>query len=387
MTTVAPAGVRFYPGSQAVPAGAVHTTPLGYDRAGIPVGTPLPVPASAELVDRLSRCGEVEVAFNGKLGDALLALSAVRALTDWLGLRPSSAPVTVRAVGPYAGLIARSGLVMQAPVAASNGKRAVIGDWTAIQAHAAEAAVSLVCDPAAPPCWSSDGRAYPDLPARYYLALERRLGVRLSGTAPFAPMLATGPSGLVEQLRSAGWFNGLTIAAITATSWPERKDYTAQRFTELAERIAETQQSQARLLLIGGQRDGGVHIATESPRRHVQVLHLDGMPADHLADLFPHCDLVVGNDTGLTHLAGMTRRSDGAGPPVVGLYARHSHSKWRTGLPHHHAVATRFSERMHQGDLCPVRDAIAPETDVHLDAITPASLANLCVEVLNGGRR
>ncbi|MFD4814607.1 lipopolysaccharide heptosyltransferase family protein, partial [Streptomyces sp. NPDC058418] len=105
----------------------------------------------------------------------------------------------------------------------------------------------LVLDPAAPPCWSSDSRAHPGLPARHYLALERRLGIRLSGTAPFAPLLATGPNELVEELRSVGWLNGLTIAAITATSWPERKDYTAQCYIALAEHVAEARQSQARL--------------------------------------------------------------------------------------------------------------------------------------------
>lgn len=52
--------------------------------------------------------------------------------------------------------------------------------------------MSLVLDPATPPCWSSDGRAHQDLPARHYLALERRLGVRPPDTAAFAPALATG---------------------------------------------------------------------------------------------------------------------------------------------------------------------------------------------------
>lgn len=384
MTAVAPAEIRFHPGSNVTPAGAVHTVPLGYDRDDIPVGAPLPFPASAELVNRLSRCGEIDVAFEGKLGDTLLALSAVRALTDWLQLH--SVRMAVRAAGPYAELIARSGLIGQARASTPRSPRAVIGDRTGVEAHGSEAAVNLVLDPAAPPCWSADGRAHSDLPARHYLALERRLGTRLPGTAPFAPLLSTGPNKLVEELRSTGWLNGLTIAAVTATSWPERKDYTAQRYIELAERVAEAQQSQARLLLIGGNPGDG-RITPEAPRRHVQVLHVDGVSADHLTDLFPYCHLVVGNDTGLTHLAAVARDRDGGGPSVVGLYARHSHSKWRTGLPHHHAVATGLSDRMHQGDLCPVRDAIVAHTDVHMAAFPPASLAHVCLALLNGVRR
>ncbi|WP_405616562.1 lipopolysaccharide heptosyltransferase family protein [Streptomyces sp. NBC_01511] len=368
-----------------IPAGAVHTTPLGYDRDSVPAGAPLSLAASAELVHRLSGCGEVVAVFEGKLGDTLLALSGVRAVLDWLRLR--SVRVAVRAVGPYAGLIARTGLITRPQATAPNGHRAVIGDHAGIEAHGSTAAVSLVLDPAAPPCWSTDGRAHPDLPARHYLALERRLGIRLPATAPFVPTLATRPNDLVEELRSAGWLSRLNIAAITATSWPECKDYTARRYITLAEHIAEAHQTQARLLLIGGNPGDGPCVTAEAPRRHVQVLRLDGIPADHLADLFPHCHLIVGNDTGLTHLAAMARGRDGGSPPVIGLYARHSHSKWRTGMPHHHAIATDLSERMHQGDLCPVRDAITPDTDVHMDAFPPDALAQVSLELLNGMER
>lgn len=384
MTTVAPAGIRFHHGSLVIPTGAVHTTPLGYDRGGVPVGAPLPLAATTELVHRLSGCGEVVVAFEGKLGDTLLALSGVRSVLDWLRLR--SVRVAVRAAGPYTGLIARTGLITQPQASTPSGWRAVIGDRPGIEAHGSKAAVSLVLDPATPPCWASDSRAHPDLPARHYLALERRLGIRLPAVAPFVPTLATGPDNLVEELRSVGWLGGLTIAAITATSWPERKDYTAQRFITLTEHVAEAHQTQARLLLIGGDTGDGLRITAEAPRRHVQVLRLDGMPADHLVDLFPHCHLIVGNDTGLTHLAAMARGRDGGSSPVIGLYARHSHSKWRTGLPHHHAVATHLSDRMHQGDLCPVRDAIAPDTEAHMDAFPPAALAQAGLELLNGVR-
>ncbi|MGI5530984.1 hypothetical protein ACQEVX_27460 [Streptomyces syringium] len=102
------------------------------------------------------------VAFDGKLGDTLLALSGVCALLDWLRLR--SVRVAVRAVGPYAGLIARAGLITKPQTTRPSGWRAVIGDRTGIETHGSEAAVRLVLDPAAAPCWSSDSRAHPDLP-------------------------------------------------------------------------------------------------------------------------------------------------------------------------------------------------------------------------------
>jgi hypothetical protein len=178
MTTVTPAGIRFHPGSLVVPAEAVHTTPLGYDRDGIPIGAPLPLAASTELVQRLSGCGEVVVAFEGKLGDTLLALSGVRAVLDWLRLR--SVRVAVRAAGPYAGLIARTGLLTRPQATAPSGWRAVIGDRAGVETHGSEATVSLVFDrataaltPTCPPVttwpWSVDSASaclaqHPSLP-------------------------------------------------------------------------------------------------------------------------------------------------------------------------------------------------------------------------------
>lgn len=385
MTTLAPAGILFRPGTQNVAAHSVHTTPLGYDRATIPVGTPLPLPAAAELVDRLNTCDEIDVSFHGKLGDTLLALAAVRALTNWQALRTLS--TTIRATGPYEQLISRSGLLTHtsADAAPGIGRRAVIGDRAGIEACRSQAAVSVVCDPAAPPGWSSDDRAHLDLPARHYLALERRLGIRLPATTPFSPVLTSQRSQLVEELSNSGWLDGMTVAAITATSWPELKDYTPRRYIQIASHIADAHHTRVRLLIIGGDPGtGGRHMSTQSTRSGVEILYLDGIPADDLADVFPHCRLVIGNDTGLTHLAAMSRTPKGDGPPVVGLYARHSHSKWRTGLPHHHAVATALSERMHQGDLCPVRDAITPDTDIHMDAFTPAAVAQHCLDLLDG---
>ncbi|MFI0718316.1 glycosyltransferase family 9 protein [Streptomyces sp. NPDC021224] len=387
MTAPVTNGVRFCPGAEVFDEDAVHTTPLGYDRQRLAPGTPLPMPASAELADRLAECDEVLVSFGGKLGDSLLALATVRAVRDWFDQSRPHASRPFHAEGPYAALIARSGLVTGPLTQPPHGRYAVIGDPESVARHQTEAYASVVCDPAAPPCWATGGQALPDMPARYYLAVERRLGIRLTADAPFAPVLCTTPNRLAQQLHSAGWFNGLTLAAITATSWPERKDYTAQRFTEVAVKLADGGQAQVRLLLVGGSTDGCVRIAAAQAGPGVRALHLDGVPADELADVFPYCDLVMGNDTGLTHLAALSRTAEGGGPAVIGLYARHSHSKWRTGLPHHHALATPFSERMHQGDLCPVRDRIAPTTDVGLDVITPAALARVCGDLLTGADR
>jgi hypothetical protein len=383
-------GYRWHPGTDEVPAVRVHTTPLGYDRGQYAAGAQLPVVPSAELTERLLACRELIVAFHGKLGDTLLALSAVRALTDWLALRHGPGTIPVRAVGPHRQLILRTGLptldLDDARTPTGDGQVLVV-DQAGIAARGHQAAVSVICDPAGPPCWASGGIAHEALPMRYYLGLERRLGQRLPGTPPVAPLLTARPSHLTQSLEAAGWFDGLTLGAITATSWPQLKDYTEERYIELAQHLARHLRRTVHLLLIGGNQPAPASPGGEQAHPHVRLHRLDGVPADHLVDVFAHCDLVVGNDTGLTHLAALSRRDDGTGPHVIALYARHSHSKWRTGWPHHHAVATGFSERMHQGDLCPVRDAITPTHDADLTAITPEALAETCLALLDGSSR
>jgi ADP-heptose:LPS heptosyltransferase len=72
--------------------------------------------------------------------------------------------------------------------------------------------------------------------------------------------------------------------------------------------------------------------------------------------VFASAQVVIGNDTGLTHLAALTERPDGTRPEVIGLYGRHAHTRWTTGGERHHAIATAFSQMLSAADRCPVRD-------------------------------
>lgn len=345
-------------GATHISATGLITTPLGYARDEIEPGSPLPAATASEISRALDRCDEVIFAFDGKLGDTLLACGALVAIVDYLQLTRPDRPLAIRSRGTHRELldqvIALDHVEVHGDTAVPADARTVlIGDRAGLSAARDEVGQALAvidCNPEQPPCWSSGPFAYPFLPARYFLDLERHLGLRLGDHDRFMPTFTT----QVEHPHDVQVF---TIGVITATSWPMRKDYGLDRFLAAVRPLADELEQSIRVVIVPGTTDTRPPTAnTVSPELNIDVLHGAhySLAAQHLAA----CDLVVGNDTGLTHLAAATRRPNGTGPQVIGLYARHSHTKWRTGLPWHHALATEFSQAMHRDDLCPVRDHI-----------------------------
>lgn len=188
------------------------------------------------------------------------------------------------------------------------------------------------------------------LPMRYYLAAEQSLGVRLpADRAPLPRFTAS------EQPRP------FHVVFVSATSWPSRKDYGGIGFAHIAGVLTNRLAAPWTFTLITS-TDAGA-----TPLEEMEVLA--GPDAVDCLDVFASAEIVIGNDTGLTHLAALTERPDGTNPHVIGLYGRHSHTKWTTGTAHHHAVATAFSQLLALADRCPVRD--------HLDDALWSRSANL----------
>lgn len=381
------AAPTLFRGAQRVPVDGLATTPLGYDRDTLSAGETLQGIKAGELKATLDQCDEVVLSFDGKLGDTLLAFGAVAAILDYLKLgRPARLPI-VRALGPYAALLNQTGVldsfdVREVVPAPETARTVLVGDrqgvGLSVGGNAGRVLATFTCDSETPPCWDSGRFAYPALPARYFLSVERELGIRLNSNG-FMPLLrSTSPP-------STGEVGRLRVGIVTATSWPARKDYGLPRFLEAMELLAGTKSVVIEALIVPGREAGPIHDIRPAPD-DVIVEILQGAHFSLIGDRLSACDLVIGNDTGLVHLAAATRASDGSGPQVLGLHARHSHAKWRTGLTWHHALATAFSEAMHQNDLCPVRDKIddrAFGAASDIGAIAPACLADIASELLN----
>lgn len=192
------------------------------------------------------------------------------------------------------------------------------------------------------------------LPMRYYIAAEQTLGIRLPATHGPAPTF----------LSSEG-ARPFRVVFVATTSWPDRKDYGIEGFARIARTLADRLAAPWTFCLITSPETA----STSNGSTNIEFEVVAGADSTDCIDVFASAELVVGNDTGLTHLAALTQRPDGTGPQVVGIYGRHPHTKWTTGSERHHAVATSFSQMLSVADRCPVRD--------HLDEPLWSSAASL----------
>lgn len=310
-----------------------HGGPLVVDQAELPVGQLLPYrraagqsPAATGLAEQISERGWWLQLPAGSLGDLLLGL-AVPA-----GLAAVAPAVPLHYRGPRPDLLARCTLSLATTTPASGPHRVWAGN----------SGIELTVVPERPPAWLDplgDGRVavHTDLPMRYYLELEQQLGLRLPADHAPAPRFRS-PAAVVPG----------RVVFIATTSRPDRKHYGAPNFAALAAALTRYQPGATFVMLT----------AADTAVEPGPWQTITGRAAERCVDELAAAELVIGNDTGLTHLAALTDRDDGTSPQVIGLYARHAHGKWVTGRENHTAIATRFSAMLHAADRCPVRDQI-----------------------------
>ncbi|MEU4533173.1 glycosyltransferase family 9 protein [Micromonospora ureilytica] len=306
-------------------------------REQAPLGRLLPYRrANGEIPPRRARLDAVRetgwrVDFGSRgLGDLLLGLAMAQALHD----ATHDQFETLEYAGRRADLIARCTL----PVTVAYGGGHQLGT------RSSDNALEFDAVPESPPTLLDlvdvdVVEVHAALPMRYYLDIEQTLGARLPASGDPCPRFRS----------TVATPDPFHVVFVATTSRPDRKDYGIDNFAALAEYLTARHTDAWRFSLVtppGHQPPAAVG--------QIEVLH--GPTAVDCIDLFATAELVIGNDTGLTHLAALTIRPDGTQPHVVGLYGRHGYAKWITGSPHHHAVATPFSHLMSVADACPVRD-------------------------------
>ncbi len=332
--------------------GRAHLLP--YDRDSMAPGDVLPMRDERFLRALLA---SRSIYFDGRatnLGDALLGLSYLEAVRDAASL-----------LGLPRGVTASPTIAQLLQVPSTNNP-----PDTAMRISVAQGRDGLFDTNPDLPAFRTPAHVYAALPSRYYLDVERRLGLRLPRNTAFLPALS-GPvaAGRVRPL----------LCYVAASSWPKRKDYGARGYAMVARRIDAITGRDFDHVLIPGLDD------PQETHPPLQTLSPESRDIETLLGLFAEATLVIGNDTGLIHAAAMTTSTSRRG--VIGIYGRHSYLRFTTGHRNQYAIATPFAQAMAFSDLNPVRDRIDDQRYRRAGAvrrIAPEYIAECARRVLDG---
>ncbi|WP_243788023.1 glycosyl transferase family 9 [Saccharopolyspora gloriosae] len=280
-----------------------------------------PEPGCSELVR--SRGWIADLGRRG-IGELLLGLSSVTALREVTG------EVPLHYSGPEAELMRRCSIPVETTKHTWGPHVVRTATAAPVRFRVAPEEQSTWLDQIGP----DEVEVHAALPMRHYLTVEQNLGRRLSAECTPAPRFTSGR--LAEP-----WH----VVFVAVPGWPRNLEFQLADFAAVARALT-------------GMVDAPWRFTVVTARNTAMSDTFDGLPVDvvrepgaaRCVDLFASAELVVGTDSGLTQLAALTERADDGGPQVVGLYSRHAHIKWTTGLPDHHAIATRFAQMLALAD-------------------------------------
>jgi hypothetical protein len=361
---------------------------LPYARDTLQPGTPISgFGKNDAFVHSLAECDEVAVALGfTPLGDSLLFLSAVQACHEYFQLNRFDTPEWVL-LEQHASLLRRCPILQRA---------LIIGDLGALQRRVQDrnrVIVALTDIPSLnlpPPSFvfRKSRNAYPlycdvvgrdhvvefrAMPARYFLSFEMQVGcVLASNPLSGHPGFCFPPSITTEgamPVRVRTWLSESQTrlcALIATTSLPEKKQFGVPRFLDVA-RCLQQHFSGANLAFVLVVSPSQVEL--EDPAAAMAVNHaieslrlavLATKDLDQLGYLFARCALVIGNDTGLSHLASLSSASPGGVlPEVLILYSRHDYTRWTSGRPNVRPIYTPFSDYLRRENLGIATDVVS----------------------------
>jgi hypothetical protein len=355
----------YYPRSELLPGDLIRET-LEYDQL---------------LVDCLDRTDEVCIYFTFKLlGDSLLALSVAQACHDYLSLTRKNKYPKIVLHSTNAPLLLHCPIFRNAQVAVDifspSLTRKVLLTDSEIRAHSNFEYVYATEAYNYPRFYevTSSGafQKFPSRPSRYYLTFERAVGtVLLSDPNTSVPFLVfENDSILKEMLRRELGIDFIDnpsliyCALVATTNLPKKKQFGIKNFLTVAKEISRHFSGRIFHFILIVSRDKSevekeeIKNELQLAKRSFEISVCHSSNLELLGYLLSRCQLIIGNDTGLSHLATISRSNLYVANPVIILYSRHDYSKWTAGTPNVTPIYTEFSEYLRLHCLSPIRDKI-----------------------------
>lgn len=283
-----------------------------------------------------------------KIGDSLLALIGSHAIIDYLKLQGINELVEKIYCGNHFDLISNLSDFKRFKYQ----KNFIINDKTFVISDSNECLSDINLLPEQTHIYKSTKNSFfSSLPQRYYLYIEDILKTRLKLTDL---QILEKKFTFCDNRNFSVNKDCINIGFITSTTLKERKSYPfyPDLLLELSQRIPKN----VDFYWFKGGDNSTFNIRKKKVNGSWVNIIENGSLVEN-AKIFSQLDLVVGNDTGLTHLSAMSQFKNQI-PNVLGLYNRHSLFKWNTGYRNHYCVATPFSYIIGRKDLCPVREKL-----------------------------
>lgn len=353
---------------------------LYYDRPGMHYGEEIEgYRIDEKLKAGLLQCEEVVFSMYWKpLGDSFLFLSVIRATHEFLLIkRPNNFPRYILD-DKFSNLLKHIDILGSAEII----NNAI--DYFKNK-HNSGAKVALVTDDDpftlrnSPAVFNSENYIYPKFtnkkysieytsrPARYFLTFEREVGVRLkSNPNDSLPVFDFKYEKKLEEMIESKYKIELSDStnniAIISQAGEIEKRYGTLKFLNLY-KILKQKLKRSRCFLIANWKE-------ESPEEwfkvkkllatHPDIILIDTEDFEILSYIFSRCRFVIGNDTGFSHLAAMSRNSITEQlPKVFILYSRHDFGKWSTGKTNVIPIATKLAKYLTKNNMSLRRDNIS----------------------------
>lgn len=207
---------------------------------------------------------------------------------------------------------------------------------------------------------------YTSRPARYFLTFEREVGVRLnSNPNDSLPVFDLKDNKKIEEEIKNKYkikiSDDINSIAIISQAGEIEKRYGTLKFLNLY-KILKQKLKRTRCFLIANWKE-------ESPEEwfkvkkmladHKDIILIDTEDFEMLSYIFSRCKFVIGNDTGFSHLAAMSKNlTNNQLPKVIILYSRHDFGKWNTGKSNVIPIATKLAKYLTKNNMSLRRDKI-----------------------------
>lgn len=194
-------------------------------------------------------------------------------------------------------------------------------------------------------------KEYPSRPARYFLTFEREVGTRL---------ISDPNESLPDFIFDSQNRNDEKIMCIVSQASRPEKKFGTSRFINLAKRLHSARIVDKVYLIANSKEESPLEwiLVTKLIEKYRNWLVLfENKGFAEMAELFSKSKIVVGNDTGFTHLAAMCVNNIGR-PKIFTIYSRHDYGKWSTGKNNVYPIATKLSEFLRKNNMSIQRDKI-----------------------------